>query len=96
MKTRYRIAITLFLYVALMLVEIPFFLTKPKSQPVAPDLPNGWHVLVNLLLKGGGNTPNLIVITIYLACFKQKHRAYLHVLLYMAQLFLSFTMRSFF
>jgi hypothetical protein len=82
MKPKHKIGVALITFVLLILIETPFYLTPSKDQSQVFNASTGWRVVINLLLKGGGNTPNLLVIAIYLACFKQKHRAALHVLLY--------------
>jgi hypothetical protein len=84
MKIWYKACVALIAFVLIILIEIPFYRTPSKVIPpdAIPDLSNGWRFVISLLLKGGGNPPNLLVIAIYLACFKQKHRAALHVLLY--------------
>ena len=70
MKTNHNIFVALATFVLMILVEIPFYLTPSTEQPQAPNTSTGARVMINLLLKGGGNTPNLLVIAIYLACYK--------------------------
>lgn len=94
MQIKYKVAIATLAFTVLVLIEIPFYLTEPNPQPSVKDFNNWWRFVFAILLDGGGNTPNLIIILIYLACFKQKHRAAIHLLLYMQQLFLTFVLRS--
>ena len=69
MKVQHKIAIAVIVFVVLILVEIPFWLKSASHQHIAPDLSGGWRFIISLLLKGGGNPPNLLVIAIYLAYY---------------------------
>ena len=69
MKTHMKVAIAAIVFVVLILIEIPFWKQTARHQHTAPDLTDGWRFIINLLLKGGGNTPNIIVILIYLALY---------------------------
>ena len=94
MKIKLKIFIAVLSFISLILVEIPFAMKTPETVEYVRQIKPFWRFVTVLFLHGGGHTPNVLVILIYLACYKQRHRAALHLLLYMAQLFLVFTLRS--
>jgi hypothetical protein len=65
-----------------------------NSTKNARHMTNFWFLVVRYVIDWGfGSYPNYIAILLYSAILNQRHRAYLHVVLYITVLYLAWTMQ---